>query len=169
MPQTQRLPQSRPLLRAPVVLMNEAALELPMEDMPNPESAQVIVAGQSLVRMTLAELSIPGAQMIWTDFRQSASLRKLHGAIQDLGGLDRMVMAADGDEAEAMFSLMCAILTFLPALRRNGGGQIVLAVTKGQAVGSLQAFLQGLMSRLARDGVTVSLQVHDRRKVTNAA
>jgi hypothetical protein len=160
MPQTQR---------SPVILINEAALALPMEDMPTPQTAKIIVAGQSLVRMTLAELSIPGAQMIWTDFRQSASLRKLHGAIQELGGLDRMIMAGDGDEAEAMFSLMCAILTFLPALRRNGGGEIVLAVTDGRAVGSLQAFLQGLMPRLARDGVTACLRVHERHEVHRAA
>lgn len=162
----QTLPQTN---RPPVILMNEAALVLPMAEMPVPEGAQVIVAGRSLVRMTLAELSIPGAQMIWTDFRQSASLRKLHAAIQDRGGLDRMVMAADGDESEAMFSLMCAILTFLPALRRNGGGEIVLAVTEGRAVASLQAFLQGLMPRVARDGVTASLRVHARHEVHRAA
>jgi hypothetical protein len=155
--------------RPPVILMNEAALALPMAATPTPDGARVIVAGQSLVRMTLAELSIPGAQMIWTDFRQSASLRSLHGAIQELGGLDRMVMAADGDEAEAMFSLMCAILTFLPALRRNGGGEIVLAVTEGRAVKSLEAFLQRLMPRLARDGVTACLQVHNRHEVHRAA
>jgi hypothetical protein len=155
--------------RPPVILMNEAALALPMADLPTPNGAQVIVAGQSLVRMTLAELSIPGAQMIWTDFRQSASLRKLHAAIQELGGLDRMVMAADGDESEAMFSLMCAILTFLPALRRNGGGEIVLAVTEGRAVASLQAFLQGVMPRVARDGVTACLRLQERHEVHRAA
>ena len=155
--------------RPAVILMNEAALALPMDGVPLPEGARIIVAGQSLVRMTLAELAIPGAEMIWTDFRQSASLRRLHGAIQDHGGLDRMVMAADGDESEAMFSLMCAILTFLPALRRNGGGKIVLMVTNGRAVGSLQAFLQGLMPRISREGVTATLQLRERQKVPKAA
>ena len=155
--------------RPAVILMNEAALALPMDGVPLPEGARIIVAGQSLVRMTLAELAIPGAEMIWTDFRQSASLRRLHAAIQDHGGLDRMVMAADGDESEAMFSLMCAILTFLPALRRNGGGKIVLMVTQGQAVGSLQAFLQRLMPRISREGVTATLQLRDRQLVPKAA
>lgn len=150
MPQTQR---------SPVILMNEAALSLPMESLPMLTDARVIVAGQSLVTMTLAELSIPGAQMIWTDFRQSASLRKLHAAIQEQGGLDLMVMAADGSESEAMFSLMCAILTFLPALKRDGGGRIVLSVRDGPAVSSLEAFLKRLMPRLARDGVSAQLRI----------
>ena len=143
----------------PVVLMNEAALALPMESLPSLAGSKVIVAGQSLVTMTLAELSIPGAQVIWTDFRQSASLRNLHSAIQNQGGLDVMVLAADGSETEAMFSLMCAILTFLPALRRNGGGRIILLVSEGAAVNSLEAFLRQLMPRLARDGVTAQLRI----------
>jgi hypothetical protein len=154
------MPASRNEPSRTVTLLNEAALALPMDMLPLAEDAHVIVAGQSLVRMTLAELSLPGAEMIWTDFRQSASLRRLHGSIQELGGLDQLVLAADGAESEAIFSTMCAILTFLPALRRGGAGRILLAVEDGPAVGSLQAFLERLVPKLESDGIRVTLQIH---------
>ena len=151
------MPEMTSSERAQVVLMNEAALALPLADLPDRDGAQVIVAGQSLV------------QMSWSDFRQSASLRRRHAAIQEGGGLDRMVMAADGEEAEAMFSLMCAILTFLPALRRNGGGRIELVVTEGAAMGSLRVFLDRLIPRLERDCIEAELRLRDRVEARRAA
>jgi hypothetical protein len=153
----------------PVVLLNEAALDVPPDLIGADDTARVIVAGASLVRMTLAELSLPGARMIWTDFRQSASLRRLHRAIQALGGLDRLVLAGDGHDGEDMFSMMCAILTFLPALRGRPGARIVLCVQDGPAVAALRQFLRGLASRLATDGIGVLLQIERRRIVVSAA
>ncbi|MFP5478322.1 MAG: hypothetical protein ACLGIE_01350 [Alphaproteobacteria bacterium] len=141
-----------------VMLLNEAALDLPLEMLGAPGDL-VIVAGSSLVRMTLAELSLPGAQMIWTDFRQSASLRHVHGAIHELGGLDRLVLGGNGQDGEAMFSVMCAVLTFLPALRRRSGADIILAIQDGPALGSLRAFLQGMTARLRKDRIRVLLQI----------
>ena len=145
-----------------VTLLNEAALDLPME-MLGEAGDLVIVAGSSLVRMTLAELSLPGAQMIWTDFRQSASLRNLHSAIHELGGLDRLVLAGNGEDGEAMFSVMCAVLTFLPALRMHPGAEVVLAIQDGPALGSLRAFLQGMTQRLRQDQIRVLLQIMPER------
>ena len=158
----------------PVILLNASALALPSElqgidDRERSGGARVIVAGSSLVRMTMAELSLPGAQMIWTDFRQSSSLRGLHVLIRDLGGLDRLVLAGDGAEAQEMFSLMCAILTFLPALRARPRARIVLAVQDGPAVASLRDFLNGLAVRLGQDGIEVLLQIDRRQSAPSAA
>lgn len=146
-----------------LILMNEEALAL--ETMDLPEGARVFVAGRSLVQMTVAELALPGAEMIWTDFRQSASLSALHTTVQAAGGLDRLVLAGDGGKSEAMFSLMCAVLTFLPALRRRRGSRIELVVGAGPAVLSLVTFLERIEPRLARQGIMVSLRVREERSV----
>ena len=86
-----------------MILMNEEALSLASVTMGLPDGAKVFVAGRSLVQMTLAELALPGAEMIWTDFRQSSALGRLHQRIDALGGLDRLVLSADGERAEAVF------------------------------------------------------------------
>jgi hypothetical protein len=152
-----------------LILMNEEALTLASETMGLPDGAKVFVAGRSLVQMTLAELALPGAEMIWTDFRQSASLSALHVTVLAAGGLDRLVLAGDGRKSEAMFSLMCAVLTFLPALRRRRGSQIALVVSSGPAVDSLTAFLGRIEPRLAGQGISVSLRVRDERSVRAGA
>jgi hypothetical protein len=152
-----------------LILMNEEALSLTSETMGLPEGSKVFVAGRSLVQMTLAELALPGAEMIWTDFRQSASLSALHGTVQAVGGLDRLVLAGDGRKSETMFSLMCAVLTFLPALRRRPGSQIALVVQSGPAVASLVAFLGRIEPRLAGQGITVSLRIREERSVSARA
>lgn len=148
-----------------LILMNEEALSLASETMGLPEGSKVFVAGRSLVQMTLAELALPGAEMIWTDFRQSASLSALHTTVQAAGGLDRLVLAGDGRKSEAMFSLMCAVLTFLPALRRRKGARIELLVGAGAAVQSLVTFLKRIEPRLAAQGILVSVSVREERSV----
>ena len=72
-----------------LVLLNDMALHLKLEAVKPDDAARLVVAGSHLVRMTLAELALPGAEMIWTDFRHSASLGALHAAMQAAGGLDR--------------------------------------------------------------------------------
>lgn len=148
-----------------MILMNEEALSLASVTMGLPDGAKVFVAGRCLVQMTLAELALPGAEMIWTDFRQSASLCALHATVQTAGGLDHLVLAGDGGKSEAMFSLMCAVLTFLPALRRRPGSRIDLVVTSGPALQSLVTFLQRITPRLARQGISAVLQVREARTV----
>ena len=148
-----------------LILMNEEALSLASETMGLPEGSKVFVAGRSLVQMTLAELALPGAEMIWTDFRQSASLSALHTTVQAAGGLDRLVLAGDGRKSEAMFSLMCAVLTFLPALRRRKGARIELLVGAGAAVQSLVTFMKRIEPRLAAQGILVSVSVREERSV----
>jgi hypothetical protein len=146
--------------RPSVTLIDAAALSrLPA---PGPEEGPegiVIVAGSGIVDMVLAGLALPGAQMIWTDFRQSSALGRLHQRIDALGGLDRLVLSADGARAEAVFSMMCAILSLLPALRRPGRAQVTLLLDDGPAVASLQEFLRRLVPRLSRDGISVGLEV----------
>ena len=148
--------------RPSVTLIDAAALSrLPA---PGPEGI-VIVAGSGIVDMVLADLALPGAQMIWTDFRQSSALRRLHQRIDALGGLDRLILSADGARAEAVFSVMCALLSLLPALRRSGRAQVTLLLEDGPAVASLQEFLRRLVPRLRRDGISVGLEVAMARAV----
>lgn len=146
--------------RPSVTLIDAAALSrLPALGPEEGPEGIVIVAGSGIVDMVLAGLALPGAQMIWTDFRQSSALGRLHQRIDALGGLDRLVLSADGARAEAVFSMMCAILSLLPALRRPGRAQVTLLLDDGPAVASLQEFLRRLVPRLSRDGISVGLEV----------
>ena len=72
---------------------------------------------------------------------------------------NRLVLGGNGQDGEAMFSVMCAVLTFLPALRRRSGADIILAIPDGPALGSLRAFLQGMTARLRKDRIRVLLQI----------
>lgn len=150
------------------ILLNDLALHL-MPDAIAPDDQRVTVAGNSLVRMTLAELALPEARMIWTDFRHSASLAALQAALRAEGGLDRLVLAADGEEGEQAFSVMCAVLSLLPVLHRRSGGRIELICTAGGAVASLVAFVERIGPQLARDGVAVTLAILEPRKDHAAA
>lgn len=152
-----------------VILVNDEVLGLPPEDLGLDDGARVFVAGRSLVQMTLAELALPGAEMIWTDFRQSASLSALHSTLQAAGGLDRLILAADGAKSEAVFSLMCAVLTFRPALRRRRGAKIELILADGQAVTSMVEFLKRIGATLELDGISTELRIYDRRTVPAVA
>ena len=89
--------------------------------------------------------------------------------METAGGLDRLVLAADGEESEAVFSLMCAVLTFRPALRRRRGGQIELILEDGRAVGSLVEFLQRLGGTLDLDGISTELRITERRPIPAVA
>lgn len=152
-----------------VILINDAVLSLPRETLSLDEDATVFVAGRSLVQMTLAELALPEAHVVLTDFSQSASLSALNATLQAAGGLDRLVLAADGEESEAVFSLMCAVLTFRPALRRRRGGQIELILEDGRAVGSLVEFLQRIGGTLDLDGISTELRITERRPIPAVA
>ena len=152
-----------------VILINAAVLSLPRETITLDDEATVFVAGRSLVQMTLAELALPQAQMVLTDFSQSASLSALNATLQAAGGLDRLILAADGEESEAVFSLMCAVLTFRPALRRRRGGKIELILEDGRAVPSLVEFLQRIGGTLDLDGISTELRICDRRSIPAVA
>ena len=143
----------------PAVLVNDAALKLPEVCDLQAGGNTVIVAGSQLAAMTLAGLALPGAQMIWTDFRQSRSLGQLHREITARGGLDQLILAADGGRAESTFSVMCAILSLLPALRRRPQARIMLALDDGPAVAGLEEFLARLAPRLLRQNITIDLRI----------
>lgn len=145
--------------RRPVILVNDAALLSPQVRALDADSCTVIVAGSRVVGMTLAELALPGAQMIWTDFRQSRALGHLHQEIDANGGLDHLILAADGSQAETVFSVMCAILCLLPALRRPGKARISLDFDDGPAVAGLKEFLSRLAPRLNRQNISLCLNI----------
>ena len=71
--------------------------------------------------------------------------------------------------SEAVFSLMCAVLTFLPALRRRPGARIELIVETGPAVPSLVEFIRRIEATLIRDHISVELRIRDRRTERAAA
>lgn len=152
-----------------VILINDTVLGLPPETLSLNEGAKVFVAGRSLVQMTLAELALPGAQMIWTDFRHSASLAALNAKLQAAGGLNRLILAADGAQSEAVFSLMCAVLTFRSSLRRRRGARIDLILEDGQAVGSMVEFLKRIGGTLDLDGIATELRICERRSLPAVA
>ncbi len=152
-----------------LVLVNDLALQLAPEAIGPSDASRVIVAGHCLVRMTLAELALPGAGMIWADFRHSASLAALNGVVQAAGGLDRLVLAAEGEQGETVFAVMCAVLTLLPSLRRRGSGRIELICTAGGATGSLVQFVERIRPGLKRDRIELSLEILERREDRAAA
>jgi hypothetical protein len=154
--------------RLPVILVTDAALHSDLVRGLNPDNCTVIVAGRQIVSMTLAELALPGAQMIWTDFRQSRSLGQLHQEIDALGGLDHLILAADGHQAESVFSAMCAILCLLPALRQAPKARISLTLDDGPAVAGMLEFLTKLAPRLLRQGITIGLDVRQRTQTVPA-
>lgn len=135
-----------------LVLLNDMALHLMPEAVKPGDAARVFVAGSNLVRMTLADLALPGAEMVWTDFRHSASLGALQAAVQAVGGLDRLVLAVDGEHGEAVFSVMCAVLTLLPSLRRRTASRIELICLPGKAATSLVQFVDRIRPQLAGRG-----------------
>lgn len=152
------MPDTTGPARRPVTLINAAALRRT----PLPASGSggiVLVAGSGVVDMALAGLALPGAELVWTDFRQDRALGRLHQRIWSLGGLDRLVLAADGRRAGAVFSVMCAILGLLPALRRPGRARARLLLEDGPAVASLHEFLGRMAPRLRRDGISIGLEV----------
>ena len=142
-----------------LVLLNDLALQLKPEAVKPGDAARIFVAGNSLVRMTLAELALPGAEMVWTDFRHSASLGALQGRVQAAGGLDRLVLAVDGEHGEAVFSIMCAVLTLLPPLRRRQAPEIELLCLPGTAATALVQFVDRIRPQLSRVGMNVSLEM----------
>lgn len=142
-----------------LVLVNDLALQVKPEAVGPGDAARVFVAGSNLVRMTLAELALPGAEMVWADFRHSASLAALQGAVQAAGGLDRLVLAVDGEHGEAVFSAMCAVLTLLPSLRRRQAPEIELICLPGKAATSLVQFTDRIRPQLSGRGVGVSLEM----------
>ena len=160
------MPDRAAKTRRPVILINVPALRLLPPSLAGRPGATTIVAGSEIVDMTLAELALPGAEMIWTDFRQSASLGRLHQEIDARGGLDHLILAADGTRAESVFSVMCAILSLLPALRRPGRAQVSVMLEDGPAVVSLQEFLGRLAPGLRRHGISVGMEVSLASRVT---
>lgn len=142
-----------------LVLLNDLALQVKPEAVKPGDAARLFVAGSNLVRMTLAELALPGAEMVWTDFRHSASLGAMQGTVQAAGGLDRLVLAVDGEHGEAAFSMMCAVLTLLPSLRRRHASEIELICLPGKATTSLVQFVNRIRPQLSRHGVGLSLEI----------
>lgn len=139
----------------PLILVNEAALALDPALIGAQEAATVVVAGASRARLALAHVIFPGAEVVWTDFGLSASVRSLLARIEARGGLDRLVLAGAQDAPEPAETHLSAILTLLPALRRRQGAEVVLSFPEGPALRSLRTFLRRLAPELRRDGLSV--------------
>lgn len=144
---------------ATVILMNDAALSMMSGHALGPEAATVIVIGTSPVRMALAEVAFPDAQLVSADPGQSAALAALDERVRAIGRLDRLVLAGDGADSAAMFALMRMVVTFLPALRCGTDSSIELAVQPGPAVVALRQFLRRMKPTLDADRIALTLTV----------
>lgn len=144
---------------ATVILMNDAALSLISGREMALEPSTVIVVGTSAVRMALAEVAFPDAQLICADPGQSAALAMLDEKLRALGRLDRLVLAGDGADSAAMFSLMRMVVTFLPSLRCGTDSSIDLAIQPGPAVAALRQFLRRMQPTLDENRIAVRLTV----------
>lgn len=137
-----------------LVLLNDAAMCLPqaLAGLAPDETADetVVVAGTSQVRLALAELALPGSTSVWCDFRLSASLGSLLAGLRAKGGLNRLILAANGKNPEDIFAIMQTILNFAPILRQNTDAEIHLFVSEGEAKASLVAFLNRIAPDQAR-------------------
>lgn len=141
-----------------VTLVNDAALSLLSRGDLAMESARLIVVGTSPVRMALAEVAFPDAELVCADVGQSAALAQLDERLRTFGRLDRLVLAGDGTDNAEIFALMRVIVTFLPALRGGAGSRIHLAIHPGPAVVALRQFLRRMQPTLDRQNITVTLE-----------
>lgn len=145
---------AQPFAAPKLLLLNDAALGLPPACTAVAPGETALVAGPSRVRLALAELALPGIIPIWTDFRRSASLTALLANVRTEGVLRRLVLAANGENAEDVFAVMRTILTFLPSLRKTPEAEVRLFVSDGPAKASLTAFLR----RFSETGLPVHLK-----------
>lgn len=144
---------------ATVILMNDAALSMMSGREMGPEPLTVIVVGTSPIRMALAEVAFPEAQLVSADPGQSAALAALDERVRALGHLDHLVLAGDGADSAAMFALMRMVVTFLPALRCGVDSSIDLAVQPGPAVVALRQFLRRMQPTLDAERIALTLTV----------
>lgn len=142
-----------------VILMNDAALPLMSGGQMLAEPATVLVVGTSPVRMALAEVIFPEAQLICADPGQSAALAQLDERLRVLGRLDCLVLAGDGADSASMFAMMRMVVTFLPALRCGQDSRIVLSVQPGPAVVALRQFLRRMQPTLEANHIALQLTV----------
>jgi hypothetical protein len=142
-----------------VTLVNDAALSLLSKGDMALEATQLIVVGTSPVRMALAEVAFPDAAVICADLGQSAALAKLDEKVRAFGRLDRLVLAADGADSAAIFTLMRVIVTFVPALRDGPNSSIHLEIEPGSSVVALRQFLRRMQPTMERHSIAVTLVV----------
>jgi hypothetical protein len=144
-----------------IILTNAAALSLSPDFLGPGAGVRLVLAGPSRLQLIMAAAAAPEAEVVLTDFGQSASLAALAARLRDMGGLDRLVLAGDGSDSAEIFSMMQTIVSVLPVLRRGQDGRIVLSVTAGPAVAALSEFLKRLVPTLARHGIALDVRVRD--------
>lgn len=146
------------LARQGCVLVTAPALSSPEVALLNDEGARIIVAGDSAIAMSLAELALPGATRIWCNLRQSADLRRLQTEAEAEGPVDRLILAAAGPAPAETLALMRVVLAFLPGMRARGQGKITLVAADAAAAAALASFVGGLRPALAGSEIVLDLR-----------
>ncbi|WP_128514580.1 hypothetical protein [Tabrizicola thermarum] len=154
-----KTPTGTPTVTPTLTLANDAALSLLSRQDLVPDATRLVVVGTSPLRMALAEVAFPEAELVCADPGQSAALAMLEDKLRAMGRLDRLVLAGDGADSAAIFALMRVIVAFVPALRSAPGGSIHLAVRPGASVGALRQFLRRMQPTMDRQNIDVRLVV----------
>lgn len=136
------------------VLMNAeaACMAHPLAFGPATGGATVTVAGNDPLAMALAELALPEARRLWVNLRRTTEIGALARALPDV---DAIVLACRTSSQSEALSIMSTILEFLPVLRRNGGGEILLCAPCGPAMRGLKTFARGLDTTLSGQALRI--------------
>lgn len=150
--------QPRTGLPALNVLLTDAAIGLPEVSAFYAEGQRLVVAGDDVVGMSLAEVALPGSDRIWTNLRRSSELFRLRGAMEAIGPCDRLVLAARDGGLDDGLTLMQTMLAVLPMMRRQGRGQILIVLPPGEGHDAVEAFLDRIGPELRAGGVIARLR-----------
>lgn len=145
----------RPVLN---VLLTDAAIGLPEVSALYAEGQRLVVAGDDVVGMSLAEVALPGSDRIWANLRRSSELFRLRGAMEAIGPCDRLVLAAREGGLDEGLTLMQTMLAVLPMMRRQGRGQILVVLPRGEGHDAISAFLDRIGPELRAGGVAARLR-----------
>lgn len=151
-----------------LLVLATGARGLPV-DLAGEDGTDVILAGPSRTALALAQMSLPGAEIIRTDLNNSASLRSLQCTVRSQGGVGRLVIVGGPEGGPhgsphggaAGFAELAALLNLMPALCRTA--EVVLCPGTAASGHSLRTFVEGVAARLPDSGLVVRFNQPDRR------
>ncbi len=141
----------------PATFLTDSAIGLPEVLDDQAAGRRLIVAGDDPVAMSLGELALPGARLIWADPRRSSELYRLRQEVEAIAVPDRLVLAQPEGSTAAGLTLLQLALALLPALRARKVGEILFALPEGEGRQAIAAFIAEIGPALRADGVTLAL------------
>jgi hypothetical protein len=146
-----------PAVAPPATFLTDAAIGLPevLDDLA--AGHPLIVAGDDPVAMSLGEIALPGARLIWANLRRSSELYRLRHEVEAIALPGRLVLAQSEGTTAAGLTLLQLALAFLPALRARPPGSILFSLPEGEGRQAIAAFIAEIGPALQADGVTAAL------------